>query len=398
MKRAFVQFVLRASYLILASTALNPPITAVEAAENPIDAIRNDLIRKWSQLFGPVNFSYDPNGCIPFLYICYIHPQQEEVFQDIRNKRLSGTLFVDVHNQFFKKGIVPEAAVPKKYYLPRKTGTDAFWSQQSSLGQESGLVWWEWAYKSYSFRMLENGSGVLVRIQPKGMNMQTGIAGSELARILYEIFDLRYEAPDLLKAGFRFADRMEIGDVFSNTDRWIAGSGNWYQYVVGFISKEDICVICLKSFVERQVPAFLYRPTWLGEGLLECDGRTLVATGQPAPDWVALEHPLPRPTTPKNAKELAKMLTDPDPEYRLRVIGGLELTAANVRPYLDVIGARYSREPASEVRRQIAFQFLSDTDTKRALRFLRRAYMREANKDVREFIAELIETLEQSNH
>jgi hypothetical protein len=369
-----------------AQERVSPPVTRLKELNQTETEI---LQSKWLKIFGPIDFS----NADFFACLRYIHPQPEKVFADFDHKQFR-QYFGSVARQFFKAPYSPAKSklLPEKYYLPKR-------------GDDPGLLWYEWKVDPYSFRMIESGNGILVRIRPKGFDAQKGIQSSELLQLLQSIFNLKIKPEQASRSpgkseeevmkGFRLPPVLRVSETFSNADlpRWPVGlCGAWQLHVTGFVSREGIYVMCFKSGF-RASAIFPYHPDWLANCLLEPDGVTLVATGQKDAWTVEQRREAGRKALaqklPRNPTQFAELLKDPDPEFRHSVLQRFSEAAGKSKlptAFFDVLEKHYTTENDDQCRRDIVWEMADHPNPAKGIRFLIRAQASETDEYARELI------------
>ncbi|MDR2169812.1 MAG: hypothetical protein LBP59_06695 [Planctomycetaceae bacterium] len=139
------------------------------------------------------------------------------------------------------------------------------------------LLYWEWTADEIQFRKLETGNGMLLSIIPKNFNTKKGISDKELKNLLStvtkipfkEINKMEQTFPSILKEGTVFSNvdnlqelidakhlTIELQDKFPipRTKEWGIESGEWSRQLVGFISKDAICLIIVHEVMTHQQP------------------------------------------------------------------------------------------------------------------------------------------------
>jgi len=249
--------------VLLCYTALS----AAPAADDA-DAAKESSVKQWKEMFNKdIDFGEkDLYGCVS-----YVYPQPEKAFQDIDDKKYAPAL-LDISaywtGEFFSPAYRPDVRKdqPEKYYLPMRQ-------------EETGLLLHEWRTPKYAFTGQESGNGVVVRVVPKGYDPAKPLTAGALANLLFEVFDLQYDSADKLAAAFKLPKTLPAGTTFTNAKKLqeVVFLGEWRRHVVGFVGDDGVYVICYKSNPGRMAFVFEYARDWLNRGLMEKDGKTLVA-------------------------------------------------------------------------------------------------------------------------
>lgn len=117
--------------------------------------------------------------------------------------------------------------------------------------------------------MYEDFNGILLEVKPKGVDIGRGISATELAEVI---------------AAFTLPPVVPYGHVFSNAGSLsVQHIYGWKDHIVGFISKDVICIMCFKAVEGRAAVGFHYDNEWLNRGLLQADGKTQVAPPKGSP-------------------------------------------------------------------------------------------------------------------
>jgi len=255
--------------LLLACDALTAP-----APEDPDRVAMRESAKQWKEMFNK-DIDFDEIGLQQCMV--YVYPQPEKAFQDLDDKKYAPWLLDDSAywtGQFFRKPYRPDVRKdqPEKYYLPKRR-------------EETGLLLHEWRTPKYAFTAQESGAGVLVRIVPKGYDPTKPVTSGALADLLFDVFDLQYESADKLAAAFKLPKTLPAGTTFTNARvlHDVVFLADWRRHIVGFVGDDGIYVICYKANPGRMAAVFDYQRDWLNRGLLEKDGKTLVAP-PPKPD------------------------------------------------------------------------------------------------------------------
>jgi hypothetical protein len=236
-------------------------------AADDAGAAKERAVKQWQGMFGK-GIDFADMG----LYRClsYVYPQPEKAFQDLDDNKYAPWLLDDSAywmEVFFKPVCRPDVrkALPEQYYLP-KPG-------------ETGLVLHEWRSPKYAFKAQESGNGLLVRIVPKKHDPKKPLTAKELATLLLDVFNLPYASAEKTAAKFKLPKALSAGSTFANAPpalRVVLVS-DWRDHLVGFLGQDAVYVICYKSRPGRAQLGFPFDGTWLNRGLLQKDGKTLVA-------------------------------------------------------------------------------------------------------------------------
>jgi hypothetical protein len=166
----------------------------------------------------------------------------------------------------------------------------------------SDLLYWEWNAGDVQFRKLETGSGMILSIVPKGLDVKKGISDKELANILFNTTKIPLTSPDEVIRRFSLPSVLLEGMVFSNVENLnelVEAKAltielqnkfprprdieQWSDQLVGFISKDAICLIIEYENPPVQVPEHAEVPLriigasrWLSGRILKKDGKTPV--------------------------------------------------------------------------------------------------------------------------
>ncbi|MDR1383060.1 MAG: hypothetical protein LBJ67_04320 [Planctomycetaceae bacterium] len=180
-----------------------------------------------------------------------------------------------------------ETAVPSRFVL----------AKNSFL---SDMLYWEWEADGIQFRKQETGSGMLLSIIPKELDVKKGISNQELKELLLkvtkipsnEVNKMLSNSPSVLREGTVFSNVENLHELVeakvpsNDWDRKFPiprESGEWSRQLVGFISKNAIYLIIMHEVPIQQVVSFPPDPLivcgssrWLSGHILQKDGVTPV--------------------------------------------------------------------------------------------------------------------------
>jgi hypothetical protein len=234
---------------------------AKKAKEEKETRAKAAAVKKWKKMFGE-SIDFAARG----LYECmsYVHPQPDALMVDMDDKRVRGTSIEATTRIYLKPPCRLKKRDPDKYYL-RKSD------------DEPSLLYYEWRKSKYVFRMYQSGNGMLLRIKPKGYDPRKPLTAKALTAVLYDVINMKYPSADKIADAFKLPETLPLGTVFTNAKMVnVYIVGNWEQHVVGFLSKEDICVMCFFSTANRMAFFFDFYPNWLDGDIFEKDGKTPV--------------------------------------------------------------------------------------------------------------------------
>lgn len=221
-------------------------------------------VKKWQEMFGPVNFHDE----LLFDCMVYLHPQAKSSFQDFKDVKLANyitwnherwrdTLFKDS----FRAALEP--LTPSKYYV-------------NEGRSEASLLYWELEFSGSAITIQEAQRAFFLLIRPKDFNVENGIEGQWIAQLLFDWVQLKYKTTDEVIKAFRLPDRLKLGEVFTNCARPdVVPIISWENHVIGFVSKQGICLMLFKADGGRADAGFVPDFDWLNKGLLKQDGKTL---------------------------------------------------------------------------------------------------------------------------
>ncbi len=209
--------------------------------------VKEAAVKKWKSMFGD-NIDFAEEG----LYGCmsYIHPQPDRLMVDLDDKKVIGTSIEFVLRDYFK---------PAYRFDWKKHEPDKYYLRKSE--DEPSLLYYEWKTPKYVLRMYESGNGLLIRIKPKDYDPSKPLKAKALAAVLSEVIDLKYPSAEKIVEAFKLPSSLAPGTVFTNAKRVnIKLIGNWQKEVIGFVSKDDICILCFFSDGGRMNLIFEFTP------------------------------------------------------------------------------------------------------------------------------------------
>jgi hypothetical protein len=243
--------------------------------------------RYYKQMFGE-HFEYMKTGYIFFERACSrypIAPEKMDVFKDMMfapftslSDGMSG-LLVWKRPYFHKKYWPDPKLMPSRYFLAK-----------SQL--LSDMLYWEWQVDNVKFKALESNEGMLLWIIPNDFDPQKGISSKECAEILLKTTRIDCKDTEELQKKFHLPVILKEGDVFTNINNFeklvnakVVGEydykefpiptdpDHWSKQLVGFISKDGICLILVHGrFPMQSIPA---NPTILDDRHRWLSGRIL---------------------------------------------------------------------------------------------------------------------------
>jgi hypothetical protein len=160
----------------------------------------------------------------------------------------------------------------------------------------SDMLYWEWQVDNIQFRVLESNNGMILWIVPNDFDPQKGISGKECAETLLKTTRIKCKDTDELCERFKLPSILREGDVFTNIDNFEklvnakiidfdykefpmpTDPEHWSKQLVGFISKDGICLILVHGQFPMQsfptIPDYTHR--WLSGRILHKDTKTPV--------------------------------------------------------------------------------------------------------------------------
>jgi hypothetical protein len=226
---------------------------------------------RWEKVFGklaPLDAKKFDRGFFNAFY--FINPQPESAFSDLDDKVLSPALldqsqrWVDIFLRKDKRPKPLSKQPPQKYYLPKM--------------YDGGLLLHEWKAGKYAFKMYESGNGMLLRILPSGHKPGDSFSAKELAAIIRDVLNVDYASAEKVIEGFKLPETVKPGEVFYNMRRPndVLNAGEWKHFILGLVSRTDVCLICYKSQGVRMAAGFDIDRFWLNRSLFKNDGKTIV--------------------------------------------------------------------------------------------------------------------------
>jgi hypothetical protein len=213
------------------------------------------LLAKWKSLFGDVDFNHVVLGDA----MVYIGPQPDDSLDTFEGKKLEGWVrdrSQEWLNQFFKRPfhVKLDTIMPKKYYLPRK--------------KEAGFLRYEWSRRRYHFTVYESYNGYLFNIRNDSIANFPQQSAKQFAALMTGLFNLRSQSEPSVLEEFDLRERIAPGLIFTNVKNVNAGLiRDWQDYLVGFITRDSICIICFKSTGMRAEAGLRYVSDWLGKAI-----------------------------------------------------------------------------------------------------------------------------------
>jgi hypothetical protein len=243
--------------------------------------------RYYKQMFGE-HFEYMKTGYIFFERACNrypIAPEKIDVFKDMIfapfTSLSDGMSGLPVWKRpYFHKKYWPDAKLmPSRYFLAKNQLL-------------SDMLYWEWQVDNVKFRALESNEGMLLWIIPNDFDPQKGISSKECAEILLKTTRINCKDTEELQKKFQLHAILKEGDVFTNINNFeklvnakVIGEYNynefpiptdpdhWSKQLVGFISKDGICLILVHGrFPIQSIPM---NPTILDDRRRWLSGRIL---------------------------------------------------------------------------------------------------------------------------
>ncbi|MDR2344953.1 MAG: hypothetical protein LBE18_02705 [Planctomycetaceae bacterium] len=162
-------------------------------------------------------------------------------------------------NFYFSEKYRPDnELIPKKYFLGHATYL-------------TDMLYWEWELSDIQFRVLESYHGMLLWIIPQGLDAKKGITKEACAEILLKTTQIPCKDTTELQNKFKLPSILREGDVFSNIKNFekiltakvisikLASEfpmprepNQWSNQLVGFISKDAICLIIVHGIPLRE--------------------------------------------------------------------------------------------------------------------------------------------------
>lgn len=223
----------------------------------------NAVVAKWTTMFGSVPFTQK------HLYRCihYVRPQPEAAFRPLTNEILSVPYKLDFRDwigNLFKPPLhdALKDLKPTSYYL-------------NEGRSEPSLFRYEFELEGYRVTLVENFTTFLLTIRPSGFVTNASLNRSLVSDVLHRWINVRQTSRVDVAQSFKLPLQIRTGDVFTNgedSEPWRMRSGR--DHVVGFLSKEGICLIVFKV---QEVRAAMGLPTnynWVNEQMFEADGTT----------------------------------------------------------------------------------------------------------------------------
>ncbi|MDR2762910.1 MAG: hypothetical protein LBB88_09935 [Planctomycetaceae bacterium] len=165
------------------------------------------------------------------------------------------------------------------------------------------ILYWEWKSESdgIQLRKLETGSGMILSIIPKNLDVKKGISNKDLKELLLkvteippiEIKNMIQKSPPILKEGVVFSNVENLKELV-NAKQFTTEleskfpfpheEDEWSRQLVGFISKDAICLIIVHQVsISQNVnsdPVIIEGSlNWLSGRILQKDGKPVLPRG-----------------------------------------------------------------------------------------------------------------------
>lgn len=262
-------FPLPTPLILLAVAVASGPLAKVslgaEAASSERQRKIDNIVAKWQGMYGPVDFGEK----LLFECMVYLHPQPRTSFRAFGTSNLSRTI-TRLHQHWLERifsGRFYESLkdlAPSGYYL-------------NEGRTEASLLLYELVFEGKSVTVIENFNTFFVTVKPKDHISGQDVGKEAIARLLLTWTKLDYISMSEVAEGFRLSENLKFGDVFTNrTQPRISRIGDWKDHIVGFVSKEGICLMLFKADGRRAQLGFPYDFDWLNKGLYKKDGKTLL--------------------------------------------------------------------------------------------------------------------------
>lgn len=242
----------------------------------------NMMVAKWTNMFGAVPFAEK------HLFTCmhYVRPQPEEAFRPFTTEKMTERYSLQLEHrlgEFFKP--VFHTAVrglkPSKYYL-------------NDGRKEPSLLRYDFELEGCRVVMVENFNVFFLTITPADFSSARPANSQVVAGLIHRWINVRDASQGEAAQKFGLGTQLRLGDVFTNRlqpEPQLMGSGR--DHVVGFISKEGICLVVFKAQEERAAAGLPVNYNWVNQQIFEADGTTRMdhpkyfeqsrKTGEPAP-------------------------------------------------------------------------------------------------------------------
>jgi hypothetical protein len=243
--------------------------------------------RYYKQMFGE-HFEYKKTGYIFLERACNRYPiaiQKMDIFKD-----MIFAPFTSIPDGWAGLPAWKRPYFPEKYWPDSKLMPSRYFLAKSQL--LSDMLYWEWQVDNIQFRVLESNEGMLLWINPDGFDANAGISDKECAETLLKTTRIKCKNTDELCKRFKLPSTLREGDVFTNINNFeklvntkVINSyyyrefpiptepDNWSKQLVGFISKDGICLILVHG--RFPIQSFPAKPTIMDDTHRWLSGRIL---------------------------------------------------------------------------------------------------------------------------
>ena len=225
--------------------------------------ITNNLVNKWQTILGPVSFA-EANL---FSAMTCVQPQPVEAFRPFTTERMSEPYRLDFRswlNELFtlKLRDTLKGLKPSKYYLNQGRN-------------EPSLLLYEFEFEGQSVMMLENFNFFLFIVKTNDFSVGKLVSREAVSDLIFKWLNVRQTNQIDIAQAFRLPSQLRIGDVFTNRSQpHLALIRGGQDHVIGFISKEGICLMVPKAQEGRAAMGFHVDFNWVNRQMFEADGTT----------------------------------------------------------------------------------------------------------------------------
>jgi hypothetical protein len=151
---------------------------------------------------------------------------------------------------------------PSKYYLNRGRN-------------EPSLLRYEFEFEGQPVIMIENFNFFFFIVKPKAFSAEKPVSSQAVSDLISRWIKVRETNQVEVAQKFRLPSQLRVGDVFTNRSHpQLAMIKGGQDHVIGFISKEGICLMVPKAQKGRAAAGFHVDYNWVNRQIFEADGTT----------------------------------------------------------------------------------------------------------------------------
>ncbi|MDR0390305.1 MAG: hypothetical protein LBH59_00225 [Planctomycetaceae bacterium] len=195
----------------------------------------------------------------------------------------------------------------KEKYCPNKTVVPLRFVLSQNIFLHD-MLYWEWEVDEIKFHKLETASGMILSIIPKDLDVKKEIGNKKLEELLLnvteipppEVKKMMRKSPPILKEGTVFSNVENLQELVTaklftpeleNKFPLPRKEDEWSRQLVGFISKDAVCLIIvhrvsINQYIEPDSETILGSQNWLSGRILQKDGTPVLPHGvKEMPEW-----------------------------------------------------------------------------------------------------------------